>query len=451
MKTNFPIKHEPIITHEGGAAARIKPIQQLRRSVLSCMLWENEFYEDGQSIADRIKTEVMDVSPSVLAALALEARRKFNLRHMPLYLAALLAQHARGTSLVSETIRDVIQRADELSEFMAIYAKINGVTPDKIKPKLSNQVRKGLAMAFCKFNEYSLAKYDRSGAIRLRDALFLCHAKPKDTEQADIWKRLIADELIVPDTWEVALSGGADKRETFERLIREDRLGYLALLRNLRNMAQSGVDPQLVNDAIIARKGGADRILPFRFVAAARAAPQFEPALDLSLLSTINSLPMLCGRTVVMVDVSGSMNVPLSAKSDMTRKDAAATLASVVNAESLRVFSFADRLIEIPPRRGMAGVDAICKSQTGGTRLFEAIAAVNANVPHDRLIVISDEQAATPINYGHNINITNPISNHAYIINVASNRNGIGYGKWTHLDGFSEQVIRWIVEFESAV
>lgn len=458
MKTNLAVKREPILTHEGGVAARIKPVQQLRRSVLSCMLWESEFYEDGHTIADRIKDEAAAVSPSILAALAIEARSKFNLRHMPLYLTALLANHARGSAIVSETIRDVIQRADELAEFLAIYAKANGVAPDKIKPRLSNQVRKGLAMAFGRFSEYSLAKYDRAGTIRLRDVLFLSHAKPRDAEQADLWKRLIDDKLVIPDTWETELSAGKDKKETFERLIRETKLGYLALLRNLRNMAQSGADPELVNSAIIARKNGAERVLPFRYVAAARAAPMFEPALDQSLCSTIATMPSLRGRTVVMVDVSGSMDVPLSAKSDMTRKDAAAALASVINAESLRVFSFADKLMEVPPRRGMAGVDAICQSQRGGTRLFEAIAAVNANVPHDRLIVISDEQAfpSDSGRFGYWIQgsvdrMPEPACEHAYMINVASAKNGVGYGKWTHLDGFSEHVIRWIAEYESAV
>jgi hypothetical protein len=138
---------------------------------------------------------------------------------------------------VGETIEATIQRADELSEFLAIYAKVNGVGPDKLKGKLSAQAKKGLAKAFTKFDEYQLAKYDRGGAIRLRDALFLVHAKPKDDAQAALWKRLVANELVTPDTWEAALSGGADKKEAFERLLRDGKLGYLALLRNLRNMA----------------------------------------------------------------------------------------------------------------------------------------------------------------------------------------------------------------------
>lgn len=437
-------------THEGAPAARMNAEQALRRSVLSCLLWEKEFYEEGEDIATRIVALAAEVPSAKLAALAIEARSKFNLRHVPLLLTAALAK--RGGAIVADTIDAVIQRADELSEFLAIYAKANGVAPNAIKPKLSNQVRKGLARAFGKFNEYALAKYDRAGAVRLRDALFLCHARPANDEQAALWKRLVANELATPDTWEVALSGGADKKETFERLIREGGLGYLALLRNLRNMEQAGCDPALVRDAIIARQGGAHRVLPFRYVAAARAAPQFEPAIDQALCEAIAHLPILPGKTAVLVDVSGSMDERLSARSDMRRMDAAAALASIIHGD-VRMFSFADKVIEVPPRRGMAGVDAIVKSQTGGTYLFDAVATINENVPYDRLIVITDEQAfGSGVRFGHYIrgNLTslpNP-KGEGYMINVASAKNGVGYGAWTHIDGFSEAVLTFMAEHE---
>lgn len=439
MRMNVTATMTGLRTHEGGQAVHITPIQQLRRSVLSCLLWEREFYEDGQEIAKRIADVAKTVPPAAVASLAIEARSKFHLRHAPLLLAAVLAQSAAGTSLVSETIRDVIQRADELAEFVAIYAHVNGVAPSAVKPKLSNQVRKGLAMAFGKFDAYALAKYDRGGAVKLRDVLFLCHAKPKDDAQALLWKRLIDGTLESPDTWEVALSGGANKRETFERLIRENNLGYLALLRNLRNMQEAGCDGALVRDAILARKG-AGRVLPFRYVAAARAAPMFEPELDRALSEAVDEWTALRGTTFVLVDVSGSMANKLSARSDLTRMDAAAALASIIPAERLRMFSFSNKVVEVPPRRGMAGVEAIIRSQAhSGTRMWDAVKAVS-QFPHDRLIVITDEQTeGVPIA---------PSCQHAYMINVASARNGVGYGRWTHLDGFSEQVIRWIVEYE---
>lgn len=454
-RVNVP-KADQKFTHEGAPAAlHVSIEQQLRRSVCSCLLGEDTFYEDGTEISARISELAAQVPPHVLAALAIETRTKLNLRHAPLWLLCALAKTGVGTSLVSETIASTITRADELAELVALYWK-NGKVP------LSTQVKKGLALAFCKFDEYALAKYDRENAIRLRDVLFLSHAKPKDDAQAALWKRLVDNELKTPDTWEVALSGGADKKEAFERLIRERKLGYLALLRNLRNMVQAGVTDSLIREVIIARRGGAERVLPFRYVAAARACPQLEPALDEALCEAIAGLSPLPGRTAVLVDISGSMNDRLSARSDMTRVDAAAALAAIIPG-NVRMFSFSDRVVEVPPRRGMAGVDAIMQSQPhNGTRLFDAIATINRDVPHDRLIVITDEQAhpaggvalrLTPwgVRYEQSQAMICPDPlGLGYMINVASAKNGVGYGKWVHLDGFSEHVLTFIREFEAA-
>ena len=429
--------YPPLATFEGAPAKRINDEQALRRSVLACLLWESEFYEDGQTIAQRIVDLAGKVAPAKVAALAVEARSRQHLRHAPLLLTSALARHAGG-KLVEDAVFDVVQRADELAELVAIHAKANGVTPDKVKSKLSAAMKRGLARAFLNFDEYALAKYNRDNAVKLRDVLFLCHAKPDTDERADLWKRLAKNELATPDTWEVNLSGGADKRETFERMIREGKLGYLALLRNLRNMVEAGCDLDLVREAILARKGSA-RVLPFRYVAAARAVPQLEPAIDTALCEAIATGPALPGKTIVMVDVSGSMGEKLSTRSDLTRMDAAAALASVIHGD-LRVMTFSDRVVEVAPRRGMAGVDAVIRSQPhSGTRLGEAVAAVNG-FPHDRLIVISDEQAAT--------RVPDPVAKRAYMINVASAKNGVGYGRWTHLDGFSENIIRYISEIE---
>jgi hypothetical protein len=428
-------------THEGAPAAPINAEQALRRSVMSCLLWESEFYEDGEDIAARIVRLAGTLPASKVSALAIEARERGNLRHVPLLLLSALAKIGKGDKIVADTIERVIQRADELSELLAVHAKANGVKPGEVKKKIPAQMKKGLARAFTKFNEYALGKYDRDGAVRLRDVLFMVHAKPKDHEQAALWKRLVANELTVPDTWEVQISGGADKKETFERLIREGKLGYLALLRNLRNMAEAGCDPDLVKLAIVARKGGAQRVLPFRYIAAARAAPQFEPAIDQALCEAIGELPILPGKTAILIDVSGSMDERLSAKSDMKRIDAAAGLGAIWPGD-VRMFTFSQKVVEVPPRRGMAGVDAIARFQPhGGTYLGQAVQALNAQVPYDRLIVITDEQS-------HD-RVADPLHGRAYMINVASAQRGVGYGKWNHIDGFSEGILRFIHEFEN--
>lgn len=424
------------VTHEGApAVSGLKPLQQLRRSVLSCLLWESEFYEDGHSIADRIRATAKECAPEDVAALAIEARSTYNLRHAPLLLLDVLTRTGAGKpGLVAKAIEQTIQRADELSEFCAIYMH------DKRKP-LSGQAKKGLAAAFHKFDEYALAKYNRDGKFKLRDVLFLCHAKPKDDTQKALWERLIDGKLAIPDTWEVALSTGKDKKETWERLIKEQKLGYLAVLRNLRNMIQANADEEIIRAAILARKG-AKRVLPFRYVAAARAAPQFEPEIDKALCAAIAEMAPLPGKTIALVDVSGSMDAPLSTKSDLQRVDAAAALAAIVPGNS-RMFSFSNALIEVPPRKGMAGVDAIKSSQPHqGTWLGKAVAHLNTQ-PHDRLIVITDEQSHDPV--------PPPVAKKAYMINVASAQNGVGYRNgWTHIDGFSEAVLKYIGAIESS-
>lgn len=441
MRLNAPRKNIHGQTHEGAPAAPMNAEQALRRSVMACLLWESEFYESGEDIATRIYKLAQELPPAKVAALAIETREQGNLRHVPLVLLSALAKSGKGERLVAETIARVIQRADELSEFLVVHAKLNGVSPAQLKPKISAQMKLGVASAFGKFGAYALAKYDRAGAVRLRDVLFLTHPKPKDAEQEALWKQLVANKLTPPDTWEVALSGGADKKETFERLIREGNLGYFALLRNLRNMVQAGCDEALVRDAIVARKNGAERVLPFRYIAAARAAPQFEPVLDQALGAAIAGLPVLPGKTVILVDVSGSMVAPLSGRSDLQRIDAAAGLASIWPGNAA-LFSFSNSLVEVPPRRGMAGVDAIIGSQGhGGTELGKAVALINRQVKHDRLIVITDEQS-------HD-RVEEPVCPRAYMINVASNQRGVGYGRWTHIDGFSESVLKFIVALEA--
>src|SRR5580704_17935385 len=206
-------------THVGAPARNISTELQLRRSVLACLLWESQFYEDGVEIGGRVAELVPKVAAEKVAGLAVEAREKMKLRHAPLLVVREMARHATHRGLVAETLERVIQRADELAEFVAIYWK-DGRVP------LSAQVKKGLAAAFPKFDEYALAKYDRGGPIKLRDVLFLAHAKPRDDKQGGVWKKLVWGRLATPDTWEVALSAvGAgegtdkaqDKRTAWER------------------------------------------------------------------------------------------------------------------------------------------------------------------------------------------------------------------------------------------
>lgn len=433
MRTNT--KPRTIYTYEGAPAQHINAEQQLRRSLMACLLFEKQFYEDGIDIAERIAQLVPQVDAVKVAAMAVEAREEMHLRHAPLLVVREMARHDSHKPFVEETLYRVIQRADELAEFLAIYWK-DGKEP------LANSVKRGLARAFRKFDRYQLSKYNRNYAVRLRDVMFMVHPEPKNEEQADVFRRLADNELSAPDTWEVALSaeGELSKRQRWERLLRENRMGAMAVLRNLRNFEQEGVEPALVHDAL--QNMNVRRVLPFRFIAAARYAPRWEPELEAKLFESVSETT-LDDETVVLVDVSGSMGAALSERSDMKRLDAACGVAMVAReiCEHVRVFTFSRNLAEVGPRRGFALRDAIVNSQPhGGTYLGGALRGLNEGVKYDRIIVITDEQSHDGVPGPDGI---------GYVINVASYRNGVGYGAWTHVDGWSESVIRYIAELEA--
>lgn len=434
-RTNTPAKGPR--TYEGAPAVPLKPVQALKRSVMSCMLWESEFYEDGQTIADRIASLSAQVTTQELIAVAKEAKDKMHLRHVPLYLAVqLLVQRKQGRE-VGDAITHLIQRADELAEFVAMYWK---QADKKSTPK---QMKRGLAQAFDKFTEFQFAKYDRDGAVKLRDVLFLCHPKPKDEAQAALFKKIANKELTTTDTWEVMLSGGGDKKATFEKLMAEGNLGGLAFLRNLRGMTEAKVDPKIIKEYF--GRMNFDKTLPFRFIAAATHAPQFGAEIEAAMLKSCANLPKLLGRTVLLVDNSGSMyGTKISAKSDLDRASAAQALAMLLReiCEDCSIISFSKVPAWIPTYvRGLSLGDAISRATShASTETADAVALANAR-GYDRLILITDEQARSYV--------PNPIADKAYCINVASAKNGIGYGKWTHIDGFSEAVVQYIQEFET--
>jgi hypothetical protein len=211
-------------------------------------------------------------------------------------------------------------------------------------------------------------------------------------------------------------------------------VGALALLRNLRNMAEVGVTEQVVRDGLERMK--TEHVPPLRFLAAARYVPQWEAELEQAMFRSLDGQAKLPGKTVLLVDVSGSMDAPLSRRSEMRRNDAAYGLAVLLReiAESVSIYSFSDTLMMVPARQGFALRDAINASQRhSGTCLGRALSGVTEK--YDRMIVITDEQSHDPV--------PNPKAL-GYMINVASYQNGVGYGRWTHIDGWSDSVIEYV-------
>jgi hypothetical protein len=288
----------------------------------------------------------------------------------------------------------------------------------------------------------SQKKTPEVGHIKLRDVLFMVHARPNSEAQEQLWKRLINDELKTPDTWEVELSASTDKKASWTRLLNENKLGAMALLRNLRNMESAGVDEKLIRSALTNVK--TQRVLPFRFISAARHAPKYEAELETAMFKCLEGHERLSGKTTILVDVSGSMESKVSGKSDITRLNAACGVAMLLReiCDTVEVQTFSFKTMLVPNRRGFALAEAIDRSQShGGTELGGAVAKLNSTRGH-RLIVITDEQSSS--------RVPDPNFDKAYMINVAAYKNGVGYGKWNHIDGWSESVVDYIIALENS-
>jgi Mg-chelatase subunit ChlD len=233
------------------------------------------------------------------------------------------------------------------------------------------------------------------------------------------------------------------KLEVWKGLLGRKHLGALALLRNLRNMQKVGVEDTLIKEALGQMK--VDRVLPFRFLTAARYAPGLEPELEAAMFRCLADQEGLSGQTVVIVDVSGSMYSVISTKSEVTRMDAACGIAILVRelCTDVGIVAFSNDALVIPPRRGMALRDAIVGSMPhGSTMTGDALALASRGFPRaERVILITDEQS-------HQV-ISKPWGTaRGYVVNVASAKNGIGYGSWVHIDGWSEAVVDYIRESE---
>ncbi len=430
-------------THEGGPAQTGDVLQQLRRAVTSCLLWEKTFYESGEDIAMRIHSLATSCDANFVADLAVEVRKQHGLRHAPLWLIlSLLPRDDITGKAKADAITNVISRCDELTEVIAMYWASSahkgkeGVIPNALKT--------GVANAFEKFDEYQFGKYRGEGkSITLRDVLFLTHPKPSK-EREGLYKRIADGELKTPDTWEVGLSTGGDKKETFTRLLEEGKLGYLATLRNIRNMVEAGVGKGLIKDRLNSPKGRKG-VLPFQFISAAIMVPGFESELDNAMIACLQEMEMFPGKTCILVDTSGSMTSAISEKSILAAVDAASGMAIMARelCDDVKVYAWSTECREVPARRGMALRDAIRNTDVGmATYGDKAVQHALRDGPWDRCIIITDMQLHDGLQ-GY------PEIPHKYIVNVRSYQNAVGYGNWTWIEGFSAQTLRFMRELEA--
>ena len=426
MKFNFltPKKHQTT-NHEGALAWKTGPAAELYVAVVTASL-NDKFYESSDKRLERIRELIAQNEPLFVAKLAVYARTQMHLRSVSLVLVVELAKVHAGDDLVSRTVARVVQRADEITELLAYYSLSNGRKGTKKLARLSKQLQKGLAMAFNHFDEYQFAKYNRATDIKLRDALFLVHPKSKDESQRALFDKIAADTLATPYTWETELSalgqqafeGAAAKaaavRAKWEELIDSNRLGYMALLRNLRNIIEaevSGAHMQRVcatlSDARAVQKA---RQLPFRYLAAYREVLQLKSGYTSLVLDSLEEAVQVSVQNmqgfseevsvVVACDVSGSMQRAVSPRSKIQNYDIGLMLGMLLQYRCRNVISgmFGDtwKIMNLPRKSVLANVQGFYRREgevgysTNGYLVIRDL--VNRRLKADKVMIFTDCQ-----------------------------------------------------------
>ena len=272
-----------IANKSGHAAYSMTAKSKLITQVLTSFFNESKFYGDNSGDMQEIIKQVIKQDADFVSKLAVFARREFNMRSVAHVLTAYLAHEPEGKSFVRSTVKGVSLRGDDVTEIMSFYLATFG------KP-VPNALKKGIADVLTGFDEYTLAKYKGEGkAVKMRDLLCLCRPTPRDDEQSALWKRCLENRLETPLTWETELSANGNNRETWEKLIDSGKVGYMALLRNLRNIIQANpaniekVYSLIENPKAVKRS----RQLPFRFLSAYKSISQIAGVAPLTLLNPL--------------------------------------------------------------------------------------------------------------------------------------------------------------------
>jgi hypothetical protein len=507
-------------THEGAPGYAPDAKGELFLLAVTNMVGEDTFYEKGNERDDRFRKLVHQVAVEDypwLEGFLPWLRSEANMRTAPI-VAALEAVRARlGAGLHGyhrQLVASVLQRADEPGEALAYWTSRYG----RAIPK---PVKRGIADAVTRlYNERSFAKYDSANAgYRFGDVIDLVHPTPRTDDAVrqgalfahaldrrhgrdnpvpeQLWMlRRRADLLALPVaerrgvltgnpewlrssgmTWE-SLAGwlqGPMDAEAWTAII--PSMGYMALLRNLRNFDEAGVSDE-VAEQVAARLSDPEQVaksrqLPMRFLSAYRAAPSLRwgHALDKALTASLSNVPRIKGHTLILVDTSSSMDAGFSKDGTLKRWDAAAVFgialghacsrrgqAEVVSFSSMQRYwgdTPGARTMIFPLQRGESLLRSVDRWKNdgfflgGGTDTAGALSKHFAG--HDRVVIVTDEQASQS-HYGE-VGSVIPAHVPLYTWNLAGYRHGhtpSGSGQRHTFGGLTDQAFRMIPLLEAS-
>lgn len=401
----------------GGKAYTLDPKQELAELLLSSNIAKMA-YKNEDEVVKTLETLVGKVDPLFAAKAAVYTRHVEGKRTSSQLVASFLASKAAGQLWAKDFYEAIVKRPDDMLEIVAHYFR------DGRKP-IPNAMKKGFANAFGKFTAYHLAKYKKTGsAISLKDLTCLVHPTPK-AKNGEALKMLVEGTLRSTQTWEAKLSEagqleeGEDesvkeekKAEVWKEMVSEKSLGYLALLRNLRNMLLGNLEVETVNNICtqLTDKAEIKKSLVYPTQIYIACTQIFEmansmigsasirkvlAALDEALEISVDNVPDMEG-SVVLVDQSGSMKQPLSDGGTASVHDVAHVFAAALMKKSnVDVICFSDRayLFKYSPKSSIMDLVSQLNSGflNGGTSLHAAFEMIKAT-RYKRMIILSDMQ-----------------------------------------------------------
>jgi len=328
------------VNHEGAKAFSLTPEVELATILLTSFV-EDKTYEtskDNLLRLDRIIDSLKDKQFAGKAAIF--ARHEFGMRSITHVTAAMLANKVKGSTWLRPLISDLVYRPDDAIEIFAYYGNEYG------KP-FPNVLKRGLRDSLNKFDAYQLAKYRKDNAeVKMVDLFNIIHPKPSDSKASETFKKLVEGNLKNKTTWESKISAAGKnenkesaKQEAWAEMIDSGKLGYMALLRNLRNIVQDCPEKiAKVCELLVDRKAiKSSKQFPYRFASAYKVIrdmgdPKVNPilnAISAALDISVENVPGIDGVNAIAIDLSASMNSPMSSKSEMSLKEVGALMGAI--------------------------------------------------------------------------------------------------------------------------
>ena len=383
----------------GGEAFTESPELELI-SMLLTSFTQDQYHRSADDGLKRLGQLVAAIpNKGFVAKAAAYARNEFGMRSITHALIGELVTQVKGEDWVKYAVANTVRRPDDALEILAYVGK-----------PVPNSLKKGLALAIQKFDEYSLAKYRGENTdCKMVDLFNLVHPAPHSVGQRDLWNKLMNGTLKSKDTWEVNVSAaGSDahaKKAAWTELVESGKIGYFALLRNLRNILHWAPDAvpeaiEILTDKIRIKKS---LVLPFRYLTAFRqlqdepgVSPILEGLIEACEIS-LSNVPEFDGNTLTVVDTSGSMYSTISEKSTVRYTDIAFLMAAAFAKKQDGDFMiFASKagyesVVGTAALRFAVDSEAFSGKYDHGTN-FQSIFE-RANAPYDRIVIFSDMQA----------------------------------------------------------